>query len=82
MFEAAISLKKLKLYCEKENFKGWDPYDGFNSALFQSTPLKYWDVGRLAWIQFFKRSPINFRTLFFVPKQHNAKGVALFLNGY
>ena len=22
------SFQKLKLYCEKEGFKGWDPYDG------------------------------------------------------
>lgn len=82
MFEATASLQKLKLYCENEDFKGWDPYDGLNSKLFKNTPLKHWDLARLAWIQGFKRSPINFRKLFLVPKQHNAKGIALFLNGY
>jgi hypothetical protein len=72
----------LKAYCESENFKGWDPYDGLNSKLFQVLPLKHWDVARLAWIQGFKRSPINFRRLLLVPKEFNAKGIALFLSGY
>lgn len=76
------SFKSLKAYCEAQNFKGWDPYDGLNSKVFQALPFKHWDVARLAWIQGFKRSPINFRRLFLVPKQHNAKGVSLFLLGY
>lgn len=76
------ALRDLKFYCESENFKGWDPYDGLNSKIFQSTPLKHWDIARLAWIQGFKRSPINFRKLLLVPKEHNAKGIGLFLNGY
>jgi len=73
---------KLKNYCETENFKGWDPYDGLNSKIFQALPIKHWDIARLAWIQGFKRSPINFRKLLLVPKEHNAKGIALFLSGY
>ncbi|MEM9649363.1 MAG: delta-aminolevulinic acid dehydratase, partial [Bacteroidota bacterium] len=77
-----LSFKKLKSYCESERFKGWDPYDGLNSKVFQSLPIKYWDLARLAWIQGFKRSPINFRKLLLVPKEYNAKGIALFLSGY
>lgn len=73
---------KLKSYCESEDFKGWDPYDGLNSKVFRATPLKSWDIARLAWIQGFKRSPINFRRLLLVPKQHNAMGIGLFLSGY
>ncbi|AZQ61542.1 delta-aminolevulinic acid dehydratase [Flammeovirga pectinis] len=76
------SFNLLKQYCEKENFKGWDPYDGLNSKIFQVLPFKHWDIARLAWIQGFKRSPFNFRKLLLVPKQYNAKGVGLFLNGY
>lgn len=76
------SFLKLKAYCEAENFKGWDPYDGLNSKVFQALPLKHWDLARLAWIQSFKRSPVNFRKILLVPKQHNSKGVALFLLGY
>jgi rhamnogalacturonyl hydrolase YesR len=39
-------------------------------------------LARLIWIQFFKRSPINFRKIAQVPKEYNAKGIALFLQGY
>ena len=50
--------------------------------VFQALPLKHWDLARLAWIQGFKRSLLIFRKLFLVPKEYNAKGVALFLLGY
>lgn len=76
------SFLKLKNYCEIENFKGWDPYDGLNSKVFNFFPFKNWDVARLVWIQAFKLSPINFRKLFIVPKMYNAKGIGLFLSGY
>lgn len=74
--------KSLKQYCESQDFKGWDPYDGLNSKIFKALPFKYWDLARLVWIQGFKRSPINFRRLLLVPKEHNAKGIGLFLSGY
>ena len=76
------SFLKLKSYCEKENYKGWDPYDGLNSKIFQLTPLKYWYFPRLAWIQAFKRNPVNLRRLLLIPKEHNPKGIGLFLTGY
>jgi hypothetical protein len=76
------AFRLLKTYCEAHNFAGWDPYDGLNSKVFQSTPLKHWELARLAWIQGFKRSPINFRKLMLVQKEHNAKCIGLFLTGY
>ncbi|MDA3820127.1 MAG: delta-aminolevulinic acid dehydratase [Candidatus Delongbacteria bacterium] len=76
------SFQSLKSYCESESFAGWDPYDGLNSKVFQATPFKKWDLARLAWIQGFKRSPVNFRKLLLVPKEYNAKGIGLFLTGY
>ncbi|MFN4764637.1 delta-aminolevulinic acid dehydratase [Gillisia sp. Q332] len=81
-YRAVNSFQNLKFYCEAENFKGWDPYDGLNSKIFKATPLKNWDLARLAWIQGFKRSPINFRSILMVPKETNAKGIGLFLSGY
>lgn len=77
------SLNKLKAYCEKHEFKGWDPYDGLNSKVFQSLPIikdNHW--ARLAWIQFFKRSPINFRKILLVPKEYNPKALGLFITTY
>jgi rhamnogalacturonyl hydrolase YesR len=76
------SFIKLKDYCEKENFKGWDPYDGLNSKVFRLLKLTKIRFFRLAWIQLFKRNPINLRNLFLVPKEYNPKGLGLFLTGY
>ncbi len=78
-----LAFKDLKSYCEAEKFKGWDPYDGLNSKLLRTIlPLKYSAILRLSVIQGFKRSPVNLRKLTLVPKQHNAKGIGLFLQGY
>lgn len=76
------SFRNLKSYCESQNYAGWDPYDGLNSRVFQTTPLKHWDFARLAWIQAFKRLPVNLRPVLMVPKGHNAKGIGLFLRAY
>jgi hypothetical protein len=65
-------------WCRAEGFAGHDPYDALNSRWFQSTPLKSWRFARLAWTQFHKRSPINFRSLVRVPRERNSKGIALF----
>jgi rhamnogalacturonyl hydrolase YesR len=77
------SFNQLKAYCEKEGYKGWDPFDGLTSKMFRSIPfVRNNRFARLAWIQLFKRSPFNFRPLALVPKEYNAKGLALFLTGY
>ena len=65
-------------YCRSQDLAGNDPYDGLNSRLFQSTPLRNSRFARLAWTQFFKRSPINFRKIARVPRVRNAKGISLF----
>jgi rhamnogalacturonyl hydrolase YesR len=78
-----ISFKRLSDYCKKEGYKGWDPYDGLTSKVFQSIPfIRNSRFFRLAWIQLFKLNPINLRRLAMVPKEYNAKGLALFLSGY
>ncbi len=82
MMDKINSLKMLEAYCRRENYKGWDPYDGLNSRIFQATPFRNSAVARLIMIQVMKRSPLNLRKLLLVPKGYNAKGVALFLSGY
>lgn len=73
----------LKSYCEAEDFKGWDPYDGLNSKVAQAIlPLKHSAFLRLCVIQGFKRCPVNLRRIALVPKEYNAKGIGLFLQGY
>lgn len=77
------SFTKLKTYCEKNEYQGWDPYDGLNSTIFQKIPIinkNRW--ARLAWIQLFKRSPLNLREILKVPKETNPKALGLFITTY
>jgi len=77
------SLNRLKTYCEAEEFKGYDPYDGLNSRLFQAIPFVSKNrIARLAWIQFFKRSPFNARPWVGIKKDYNPKALGLFLSSY
>ena len=76
------SAELLLEFCEQEQFKGWDPYDGLNSRVFKSLGLNRVPFFRLAWIQLFKRNPFNLRRLLLVPKGFNPKGIGLFLSGY
>ncbi len=77
------SFNRLKKYCEKEGYKGWDPYDGLTSKIFRELPLiRNNRFFKLAWIQLFKRFPINLRRFFLISKEYNAKGLGLFLTGY
>lgn len=77
------AFERLRTYCESQHFKGWDPYDGLNSKVFQAIPfLKKSDLCRLVVIQGFKRCPVNLRPIALVPKEYNAKGMGLFLQAY
>lgn len=77
------SFLRLKAYCEAEDFKGWDPYDGLKSKVARTLlPLKHSALLRLCLIQGFKRCPVNLRRWALVPKEYNAKGIGLFLQGY
>lgn len=75
------ALSKLDSYCRQANYKGWDLYDGLNSKPFRKSSLYSSELLRLAWIQFFKRAPFNFRKLARVPRDYNPKGLGLFASG-
>lgn len=76
-------LEELKSWCEKEEFKGYDPFDGLNSKAFQRLPFfKSIRLARLFWIQFLKNSPINLRPFLGVSKDYNPKALGLFISGY
>lgn len=68
-------------YLSRNDFQGWDVFDGLNSRFIQSSPLYKNRTFRLAWIQFLKRSPINIRPLVGVAKEGNPKAYALFISG-
>jgi len=77
------SFGKLIDYCEKEAYKGWDPYDGLTSRLLNSLPvIRKNRLVRLIWIQTFKRNPINLRPFVGIQKEYNPKALGLFLSGH
>ncbi len=65
-------------WCREHDFAGHDPFDALNSRLFRATPLSNFRSVRLAWTQVVKRAPTDLRTVTLVPKERNAKGLALF----
>src|SRR4051812_15992525 len=77
------SFAQLERYCRNEGYRGWDPYDGLNSKVFQALPvLPKKRLTRLMWIQFIKKMPVNLRPLLGIEKGVNPKGLALFISGY
>jgi hypothetical protein len=73
------SLDRLLRYCEGENWQGFDPYDGLNTPC-ASVLSPAGRIGRILLIQFFKRSPVNFRRLLLMKKDYNPKALGLFLS--
>lgn len=69
---------ELRTWCRERDFAGYDPFDAMNSRLFQATPLKSFRFFRLGWTQLVKRSAVNLRVISSVPREQNAKGIALF----
>ncbi|ATD02918.1 hypothetical protein PTE01_27670 [Pseudoalteromonas tetraodonis GFC] len=77
-----VITKKLIRDVRKLNYAGQDPFDGLNSKFFNCFPRFKKGLVGLAWIQLHKRSAINLRFLFGVPKKRNPKGIGLFILGF
>jgi rhamnogalacturonyl hydrolase YesR len=75
----ASSLEALKTYIEKEEYKGYDPYDTLNSWVPFGWLGKW---GKPIAIQIQKRNPINIRPLIGVKKGFNPKAMGLLLQAY
>lgn len=72
---------KLLATSRKNDHKGYDPFDGLNSKVFNGLNLHKNSFLRLAWLQLHKRLPVNLRALVGIPKKRNPKGIALMLAG-
>lgn len=79
--EVQSATLKLLAFCQSENWAGYEPYDVLNSRLFD-LPLLNSKLPRLVFTQALKRSPINVRSLFMIPKTQNPKALGLFLSGF
>ncbi len=73
-------LRKTLKYAEDRDYRGYDPYDALNSPILRA--MGFHKYLRIAFIQAFKRSPINFRPIFLVRPGHNPKGLGLFAGVY
>ena len=66
-------------YIEREEYKGYDPYDTLNSYLPFGIIGKW---GKPIAIQIQKRNPINLRPLMGIKKGYNPKAMGLLLQAY
>ena len=62
------SLGKIKEYIEKNNYEGFDPYDGLTSPIFRLPVFRSNKIIRFGAQQFVKRLPINIRPFLFIQK--------------
>jgi hypothetical protein len=75
------SLGRLEAWLKEKDFKGVDPFDALRSPLLHRLRFNSRWLG-VAWVQFFRRSPINLRGVFGITPAYNAKGMGLFLASY
>jgi len=83
LMSKSIDYKKVYLellnYIEKEEFKGYDPYDTLNSWVPFGWLGKW---GKPIGIQIQKRNPLNVRSLIGIKKEYNPKAIGLLLHSY
>ncbi|MEN6466005.1 MAG: delta-aminolevulinic acid dehydratase, partial [Syntrophaceae bacterium] len=72
------TIRDLLDYCERNEWAGFDPFDGLNSRVFQALPFFSTRITRLVLTQAMKRMPINLRNLLLIPKGEKPKGLAVF----
>ncbi|MDG5814711.1 hypothetical protein QA601_06470 [Chitinispirillales bacterium ANBcel5] len=72
---------KLIQYCEKQSYRGYDPYDGLNSSIIKVLTLKNKYL-RIIATQLIRRCPVNIRPILGIKRGENPKGLGLFLWGY
>ena len=80
-FSCEPSLGKLEAWLVRREFRGIEPFDALRSPLIRRLTFNSRWLG-VAWVQLFRRSPINLRGIFGIPPAYNAKGIGLFLAGY
>lgn len=80
--EIFYSLGKIKEYIEKNNYEGFDPYDGLTSPIFRLPIFRSNKIIRFGSQQFVKRFPINIRPFLFIQKGLNPVTIGLSLQAY
>lgn len=76
------SLHKLIDYIEKDDYKGYDPYDALKSPLFRLPFFRSEKIIRFGIQQLVKRFPFNLRPLLLIPKGYNPVTLGLCIQAY
>jgi hypothetical protein len=74
------SLEKLIAWIDKDNYSGWDIYDGL--SILGNKKIVHNPLINFGFTQVFKWSPFNFRPLLGYKKITMPKAMGLFLHGY
>ncbi len=75
------AVNAIRAWGERADWAGWDPYDALNSPFAPALTLGR-PLGRRLLTQAVKTSPVNLRPLLRIPRERDAKGVALAVSGY
>lgn len=78
-FKIEETLNSLEKYFDKEDFKGWDPFDGLNSPYLNLIKSRFLCALLL---QIIKKSPLNLRSFLRIAKSYNPKGLSLLLESF
>ena len=76
------SLSLLVTIIEKEEFQGYDPYDGLESPIFKLPFFRSNKMTRFLFQQFVKRFPLNIRPVLSIKKGYNPVTLGLCIQSY
>ena len=79
IISAVLDLEK---YIFNNHYRGYDPYDGLKSPLFNLPFLRTNKTIRFGFQQFIKRFPINLRSLLLIKKGYNPVTLGLCIQAY
>lgn len=78
--DIVLAAQRVYAWMRSKDFHGHDPHDLLESPFVRPFSAYLPKILRLAILQAGRRSPLNLHTLFLVPQQINAKGIALILS--
>lgn len=76
------AVRRLEAYIEREQYRGYDPYDVLMSPLFRLPVFRSSKLLRFGSQQFFRRIPINLRPFLGIKKGYNPVALGCCIQGY
>ncbi len=76
------SIRKTESFIEKQDYRGFDPYDGLSSPIFKAPFLNSNKKIRFLSQQLIKRSPVNLRSILFIKQGYNPVTLGLCIQAY